>query len=130
MIGLALIVVGAILLALLIRRDLKDIRLANRKIEEETRERLAKEGLADTEPEDVWRVLDALADIHGVDSVHSERNSNVVHLLARPSLTEQEFVSLQRIVQLATPIGLSARVVRSREEIPESCFVAAKGWPA
>lgn len=115
---------------LLIARELAEIRRAIKRVEAETFERDAEDGELDTEPEDVLAALAALADLPDVHSVHQERESNVIHVLAASHVSEARFQALKNVVRLATPIGLSSRVVRSRDEIPEKCVTVARGWAA
>lgn len=121
------VVLGACALGVLAERR------ATRRLEEETRRRHAREGIdgiADVDPEDVLRALGELLDVQGIAAIYQEKDSNVVYVLAAAWVSERGFRALREEIRFAIPIGLSARVVRSREDIPETCVICAKGWAA
>jgi hypothetical protein len=133
MFWLLVVLALALPLALKIARNAREARRAMRQLEEETRDRHARDGVdgvADVDPEDVLHALIALVDIHGVAAVYQEKDSNVVYILAAAWMSEALLRLLRDSIRFSVPIGLSARVVRSPEDIPKNCVVCAKGWAA
>ena len=124
-----LLVVTALFFGGLFLGDVLEIRRATRRLEEETEARGPMEGL-DVEPEDVVLALTQLVDIVGVDAVYQEKSSNTMHVLAAAWVTDEQLQAVKDSVRASVPIGLSARVVRTNDEVPDGCVLMARSWAA
>jgi hypothetical protein len=110
-------------------RARRSLRLQRRRRSRRSDERTTLlQGLDDVEPGDVIHSLGVLVDIPGVAEVCGQKDSDVVYVLTEEWVKPSAVRVVEESVQRSIPIGLSARVVTKRNELPEGCVVMAKGW--
>ena len=86
------------------------------------------DGLEDIGPTEVLEAIGRLADVPGVKAVYTEPDSNVVWVLAEEWLDAGSLGVVKEDIRYAVPIGLSARVVQRRTQMPDACAIVARGW--
>lgn len=112
------------------------LRRAHRKVEDETRDRLAAEAEEDSRItgaillEGPARAIVRMLDLDGVTAVFIEPASDLFYVLAAEGTSPRALAALTDMVRRTTPVGLRARVVTDRETIPANCCPVQRGVAA